>query len=435
MRKYLSGVLVLSLLVVSTYADQIDGVREEGSQEVASRDENGSENRELYDVGLGPNARYRAPDDESRSDGVDFNKNKKKKENSSSGGVVLRANNCPGAFCKKDRPGAAGRFFVQAAAYYFQPRVSETDFVSSDSEGSALTYPIDGKMYEASLDWNWGFKVGFGYNSCGCGDFWRVAANYQRLNTTGSQSVQSTTGGLVPQLVSYRITDASITDTTETWLQFCNSAKLNTNFSFQSVDLGLCRSFFVSRRLSITPSSKLVASKIDYEQSVEYTGGTATTVPATGAIQRELLGLGGNNVKAYDKNNFKGIGPDFALRADWYLSENVSILSSLATTLLYGQFSIEHRESYSAVANNTTKLTLEKNQFLPGLEADLGLHFQSCFYEQSCQIAFDLLWNMQYFLSYNQSLRFDNSVFAGHYTPASGDLSMQSVKAELKISF
>ncbi|PCI77184.1 hypothetical protein COB21_03355 [Candidatus Aerophobetes bacterium] len=377
-----------------------------------------------YDINLGPEARFN-PHLRGRKRAEDFSGAETSTTIKGAQANLLSANVCPGAYCRTHRPGAGGRVVVDGSVYYFQPRVSGTSFVYDDTvEAVALTLPMEGNVYESKLSWNWGFNVGLGYNACSCFDYWTPHVSYTRLTTHGTNRVNASNGGsLIPIFASSRIVQSELVGTTI--FAFCTSAKMESDFSFQSIDLSFSRSFFVSKRLAITPITALRGDKIKYSQRIEYTGGD----PLAASLVT-VFGLGGDNVRVNGRSDFTGIGPSFGLCTNWYFSKNISLVSKLSSSLLYGQFKINHKETYSANVNSMIDITADRHQFLPSVATDLGLSYDTCINKESCLVAVSLLWDLEYFWGYNQIPNgFELFVFS------SDDLSIQSVKAEIKFSF
>lgn len=344
-------------------------------------------------------------------------------------GHHLNANVSPEAYCPKKRPSNNGRFLLDASLYYFRPQIGGDEVVYTNSGASPYLPPLSGSIESANLGGGWGFDVGIGYETCPCLDHWKFRLGYTRLTTsnTNTTKLQGEQTQLIPLMGNHGITQNPDGIGLQ-YFRFCDRAKVYSSFNFNSFDVSLTRGCFVTKRLVLTPGTAVRGALITHNQDVWYTGGT----PITGSGLISRLGLGEETVQITDKSDFWGIGPAVSIDANWYVSENFSLVSKLGSTFFYGRFGVTHKEHYTASEVNTINLRAGKFQYLPSAMLDLGLAYDVHF-SKGCRFEASLVYGTEYFWNYNQALKVNNEL--GRYAPSSQDLAIQSGKLSLGLIF
>lgn len=337
------------------------------------------------------------------------------------------------------RPEVDGQgWFITFGILYWQARVGGTEYAYTDigsptpsnaGAGVGNALPISGRTKDMSFDWDWGLRIGLGYNFQH--DNWILNGEYTWFDTNGSDSTRKNQNdSVIPLRGSSRITFDPALRTP--FFIFALSAKSQFNFSYDAIDLELGRAYFISGKLSFRPHYGVKAAWFDLEQIVRYTGGSPGTVP--GANVPEIVGLNGNTVHIEDTCHFWGVGPRVGFNTKWYLGNGFTFFGNLAGALLYGYFDVEHEERYSAYINNSIDLDANRHAFSPTAQMQLGLHYDTYVYNGKQHIGIGLGFEAQYWWRQNQMLKVDDS-FNTQYERYAEDLSMHGVTFDLKWDF
>jgi hypothetical protein len=322
-------------------------------------------------------------------------------------------------------------YFITADVLYWHARVGGTEFAYTDND-SLAHFPIKGRVKDMKFDWDWGFRVGLGYNFQH--DGWDIHALYTYFDTNGSKT---TTAGqnsiLIPLRGSANIVEGAAPGLSPEF-RYCTSAKSQFDFDYQVVDLELGRAYYLSEKFSVRPHAGLESAWFDLEQITRYTGGQRIS---------SIFGLGPNTIHVKENCNFWGIGPRTGVDTKWYLGHGVSIFSNLAAALLFGYFDIEHREKYSEVEDLCRiRLHANKHAFSPAVQFQLGLRYDSYVFNNKQHVGVGLGFEAQYWWRQNQMLKINEekiqrSVFGAtsKYDKYAEDVTMYGATLDVKWDF
>ena len=325
-----------------------------------------------------------------------------------------------GATTAPARPAVDGHGFKFAFdILYWHTRMGGTEFAyTNDSECS--TMPITGELAEINFDWDWGFRVGLGYNFEH--DEWDIMATYTMFDTNGSKSEGS--GQNNTSVVSNRGWAELPTGPNGSEAFVCADAgKSKMSLDLDVVDLELGRNYFVSRDLSFRPHFGLETAWIKAVQNTSFTGGTPTSPGFAFA-------LGNNSIYVDDTNKFWGIGPRTGFNSNWYLGNGFSIFGDADFALHWGRFKVNHKESLSGGGSNddqSINMTANMHRFVPKAGLSLGLRYGAYVFKQEQYVSISLGYETQYWWRVNQSLIVDENTHAPKFNRASEDLGYQGV--------
>ena len=312
-------------------------------------------------------------------------------------------------------------WFFTADVLYWHAKVGGTEYAYSDQDPVA-SLPISGRSKDIDFEWDWGFRVGLGYNFEH--DGWDIGAQYTYFDSNGSDSTRA---GQNSSIVPLR-GSATITVTPGTGIPdfiFCTSAKSQYDFDYQSLDLELGRAYFVSGKLSFRPHWGLKTAWLDQEQIARYTGGTAGVT---------VLGLEGSTVHVKDDCNFWGLGPRAGVNSKWHLGNGFSIIGNVAGALLFGFFDVDHKERWSNNIDHRIKLHANRHAFSPTVQMQLGLHYDRYVHNNKQHIGLGLGFEANYWWRQNQMLKVDDAQVL-KYERYSEDVSMHGVTLDFKWDF
>ena len=311
--------------------------------------------------------------------------------------------------------------FITGDILHWQTRVGGTEFAFTDQDTNAML-PIRGRTKDMKFDWDWGLRIGLGYNFQH--DRWDIRGQYTWFNTNGSNSTRAgLNSSIIPLKGSSTIT-LQPNQNVPLFL-YCTSAKSQYDFNYEALDLELGRAYFISSRLSLRPHWGVKAAWMDQEQIVRYTGGNpdATTV-----------GLSGDTVHIKDDCDFWGVGPRLGFDSKWYLGYGFSFFGNLNTALLYGYFDVEHRERYSAYIDNQIKLDANRHTFSPTAQMQLGLRYDKYIHNNKQHLGIGLGFEVEYWWRQNQMLKVDDSIVT-QYERYAEDVSMHGLTLDFQWDF
>lgn len=264
---------------------------------------------------------------------------------------------------------------------------------------------IEGEFLKPRPQWDWGFKLGLGYNSSH--DGWDVQVLWTHFKNRASSCVESDDNATLLPLWSGFATNAVsfgtgagsnplyATDMSSTW-----SLKLDL------VDLEFGRAFWNSKYVTLRPHMGLRLASLGQSYEINYSGG---------AWQGVLNGVGEVIVPATISQvaldgKFDGVGVRAGLDTDWYVGHGFSLFGNAAISIVYGRFSIEQDEHRRATQSPFSKfpvLTTEENFHSSKAMTDLELGFEWTTMFNECRYGFTIAaaWEQHMFFNQNQFWR------------------------------
>ena len=311
-------------------------------------------------------------------------------------------------------------WFIVGDVLYWQAKVGGTSYAYTDQDSNA-TFPIKGGIKEVDFKWNWGFRLGAGYNLQH--DHWDVQLQYTYFRGNGSNS---TSAGLNSSIIPLRGSSSivSVVNGNDTFV-FCTHATAQYKFEYQSLALELGRAYYVSGHVSFRPHWGLKSAWIDQSEIVRYTGGVANG---------SNLGLDVSTVSVKDYCDFWGMGPAVGVNSAWHLGSGFSICGNIAGAMLFGFFDVEHKENYTANTNGKIKIHGNRHAFSPTTQFQLGLRYDRYLHCDRQHIGVGLGFEAQYWWRQNQMLaiRDASPLKYGRYA---ADASMHGVTLDIKWDF
>jgi len=327
-----------------------------------------------------------------------------------------------GAQTATARPEVDGRgWFLTLDVLYWHAKVGGTEFAYSDNDPAA-TLPIRGRTKDIDFEWDWGFRVGLGYNFAH--DGWDAYLHYTYFDTSGSDSSRAGLNSTLVPLQGAAQIVGQVGDVNAVF-QFCESAKSQYDLDYNALDLELGRAYFVSGKLSFRPHWGLKTAWIDQEQITRYTGGTRVG---------DDLGLGVSTVHIKGDCDFWGLGPRAGVESKWHLGYGFSIFGNIAGGLLFGYYDVDHRERWTGNEDNTIRLHANRHAFSPTVQFQLGLRFDKYVHNNRQHIGVGLGFEAEYWWRQNQMLKIDDAAVL-KYERYSEDLSFHGLTLDIRFDF
>ena len=227
---------------------------------------------------------------------------------------------------------------------YMRPSRSNLDYVISDANTD--TRP-EGRFEKVEPDYSGGGRLGLSYN---LGSGTAVYGQYTLLNTRDSDSSVAPPGGSL--WGTWLHANALIDDNDVT------SAKMSYDFDHDVFDLGVKKWMDVGSDLGMQIEAGLRYANMTQDIDILYQNETA-----------------GSTADISNKNDFSGWGPRVGLGLDWRVGKDFNLFSSVAGSILVGDFDI----SLSEVDNGTTTIynveDSEDNRVVPVLEMRAGVEY------------------------------------------------------------
>jgi hypothetical protein len=270
----------------------------------------------------------------------------------------------------------------------------------------------DGRLKDPNFDWDFGYRVGLGYNIPR--DGWDVTADWTHFSTTASNSELAPVGGaLFPiwQSPDLNFASTNLTQASTFW-------RLRLN----EIDLALGREFFVSKWLTLRPFMGLRTAWLRQKFNVTYTG-------------TNIFGLtGAMSDKIQMKNRFWGIGLLGGLDTQWGLGAGFSIYGDLGLSMLRGHFRINQDETVQTLNTVLTHLRERLRATRVITDLALGLRWDQVFAD-CFRVMLQAGWEDHVFLGQNVLKNFIDSSMEGKYTEQNGDLALDGFTFELRLDF
>ncbi len=259
--------------------------------------------------------------------------------------------------------------------------------------------PVENRVL--TFKWDYGFRAGIGKTFQH--DKWDLYTNFTWFQTENSQATSLHEGVFITPLRSVPLVLAS-------------QVKIHWEIDFYTLDLNLGRNYFVSPKLAFHPYLGLKGAVIDQH------------------VNTHSHFISGPLLKAKDKNDFWGIGPSMGLEGKWFLDYGFHLFSSLGGAILWGDFTVRHKEIFPSFDVVRNKLDLGLHQIVPMTQFQLGLGYETNLYHNRYHLGIGARYEIQYWWNQNQMPYF--SFFSlERFQRYAEDLSLQGITADVRFDF
>ncbi|MBS0615308.1 MAG: autotransporter domain-containing protein [Verrucomicrobia bacterium] len=292
--------------------------------------------------------------------------------------------------------------WVQAEALYMRPTEDGLGFAIKNKNG--VTSFANGHVKNARYDWDWGFRVGAGYNLDH--DGWDILANYTWFRDETRRNVHE--GVVLP-------TEAQPANVTTATTQ---NAKTRLNLWLNILDVELGREFFVSKWLTLRPQMGVRALWVNRHYNTEYSR----------LVQ-------GSDYEVHMKNRFSGAGLRGGLNTQWGLGSGWSLFGEVDVALMYGKQRIRQHDELETGDVNKGHVKDSWYALRSSVDLALGLRWDRLFYDDAYRIRFQLGWENHIFFDMNQNVRFVDGTSKGVFAGNRGNLSLNGVAFQARFDF
>ncbi|WP_420421464.1 Lpg1974 family pore-forming outer membrane protein [Simkania sp.] len=215
-----------------------------------------------------------------------------------------------------------------------------------------------GKVHRPDFPWRPGFRVGLGYYPPL--DGWDLYANYTFLRSSSTDRAKNSVGNMIPVgLLFPGLTTVNVNQVT--------AARNHWDLHFNSVDLELGRSFYLSRFLSFRLFSGLKFTWQDQEVNNKYTANRITLGNTT------LPGI----ARSKHDQDLWGVGIRLGGNGNWYFFRSLSLATKVAVSGVWLDYDNTRKDQYEHFGNPAlvvNKFTSNMDTIKAVMELFLGLH-------------------------------------------------------------
>lgn len=233
-----------------------------------------------------------------------------------------------------------GDWVVEVAGFYWKAQedgleyaiknsVIGSDGVTANREMNNL---IESDFLTPNFAWDFGFKVGIGYNTT-C-DGWDIGVLWTRYSKGAHDTVCAEFDDnvtLLPIWSAFQSPGAGNSPNL-----FATEIDTFWKLDLDLVDVELGRQFWTGHQFSIRPHVGLRFASLNQSYIITHRGGS-------------WLNLG-QGIQAYNNyvdldNDFKGVGLKLGLDSFWHFGCGWGLYGNFATSIIYGRFSLDHHEN------------------------------------------------------------------------------------------
>lgn len=333
-------------------------------------------------------------------------------------------------------------FFIESSILYWHPKVSGTEFVDGifsvkEIEPAGVTLiagSTKGYLEFIDLGWNFGFKTGLGYNLPY--DGWDIFLSYTAFNSKKHKSV--CVGKANEYLINYKSFPIHTIFTRyareiNTTSIVSKQAKSKFCVELDALELDLGRSSYISESIVLYPKIGFKTFWIEFKQKTHYI--SVDTIFFLLDRSNEFF----LNYAIKDTNKFSGIGPHFNFGMEWHFCNNVYLYGNASGSLLYGLFTIHHRDKIYIIDDNDIEVKFKnhlcqsRRAFVPIVGIQIGLSYGIYSNCDMMHLTLRLFFDAQYIWRINQIIE------TRHTTPTYGriseDMSTHGVTFDIRFDF
>lgn len=279
---------------------------------------------------------------------------------------------------------------LRGEALFWKTTVETFSYTESVNNNSSSTLPDTGTKRNVNFDWDWGYRVGAGY------DFleneWGLDLAFTRFSSKARNRAQA----------DYLVIPAStdMLNTIGTNPAYASNVSAHFDNTYTALDGKLMRRFNVGDLVRLYPFFGVKGAWFDQKQTNTFTG--------------ENLASDTNYVRKYTYS-FDGAGPKVGTCSKWAMACGFSWYANCAASLLFGDSKGTFKESYSLGSDYKTTYTSVTNRTVPALEMDLGLEYLYRFQDVAQMLGVKIGFNGEYFFNQYQSMNttVDSQNFGG----------------------
>ena len=301
--------------------------------------------------------------------------------------------------------------FIYADLLYWNAHENGLNVAIKNEDSS--TDLSDAEIKNLHGKWNWGFRVGAGYNTPH--DGWDLRLTWLRFTDNGRKNIHSDSDDFV---YPSRVAPA---DQADNFATACEKMKSKWHLRLDQLDLDLGREFFVSKWLTLRPHVGLRTDWIRQNLRANYKNFTAFSAV--------------NEIKTDSKDRWWGIGLQGGLDTQWGLGRGWSIFGNAAAAIIYGfhDLDVDNKNRPGSVKfvdlDNTYRVSH------PILDMEMGVRWDNMFCNDRYHLGLQIGWEHHIYFSQNQFPVLVDDVSLGSVVSNQGDLTFQGWTFSARFDF
>lgn len=279
------------------------------------------------------------------------------------------------------------------------------------------SYNFRGNLERICPDFDWGFRLGLGYNFCM--DEWETKFIWTSYKTSKREDYS----GMLLNLWGH-------TDVPSSSASSLIDSKWN--FKYNVFDFELGRAFGAGRCFCLRPYLGVRGAWIDQNLTI-YNEVLLLNPDPGDVLSTDLEAL----------SNFSGGGFRFGLDSRLDFCWDLSLYGLASYSLLYGQFTSDFYETASGsneMGDQVSDLVIadSKDQFHMGtscLNLSMGLQWNRGFCCNRFRFGLHIAWEQSLWFQLNQMNHFQHNLEEGHLYQENGNLSLQGISFGARVDF
>jgi hypothetical protein len=310
--------------------------------------------------------------------------------------------------------------FLFGDLLYWNARVNglNTAVVQNNTAVTRFIRLNDSHITTLHGDWNWGFRVGCGYNMEH--DSWDLKLTWLRFTDHGHSHIGS--GENVAIYPTPVMPFAPVFDENN---QFASAMRASWHLNLNQLDLELGREFFASSWLTLRPHGGIRSNWV--KQSMRDFYAVLNTFPST-------------DTTVTFKDHWWGIGLAGGIDSQWGLGGGWSLFGNLGAAILYGFHPLTntHIDNPTESPSDTTLFAHVDNSYhiaQPILDLQAGLAWDHLLFKDHLHLGLQLGWEQHIYFSQSRFPTFTGFHQEGNFVSNPGDLTLQGWMASLRVDF
>ncbi|NGX59911.1 MAG: hypothetical protein KR126chlam3_01071 [Chlamydiae bacterium] len=330
-----------------------------------------------------------------------------------------------------------GDWVITASGFYWNAHMDGLEYaietqVKSDAQQLGIltrSELIDAEYKNPNFKWDFGFKLGIGYNTtCDGWDMSAVWTHYHGKASSHDEAEKDDNSTLLPIWSDYNMILDQKPPVQRPPL-YATDIQTEWNLKLDLIDIELGRERWESKKLTIRPHVGLRIAFIDQKLTIKHKGGSWSE----GDDQMKLVNLFQNNEVELE-NDFKGIGIRGGLDTVWNFGCGWALYGNSAFSILYGRFHIKHDEAnrLAEIPFSKTKVLESTNTFRASrfvADFTLGVQWSSLLCDCKYAFAAKLGWENHLFFDQNQLWKVRKLEYPGD--PSTEDNTYQNSRGSL----
>ncbi len=275
------------------------------------------------------------------------------------------------------------------------------------------SFNFKGNLQRVEPSWDWGFRIGLGYNFCY--DEWDAKATWTDYRT----SEKKTSTGVLLNLWGH--SDVASSNNAST-------IKADWDLKYDTFDLELGRGFGAGRCFCLRPFLGIRAA---------WTDQTFQTF-ADVILPEDTQSQGPLSLDLKATSDFSGAGFRFGLDGRFDFCWDVSLFGLASYSLLYGSFDTDFKESTTGLTVQDLVIASSEDSFhmgLSSLQLALGLQWNRSYCCDRYRFGVHLAWEQNMWFQLNQMNHFQGALSTGNVYQENGNLSLQGISFGARFDF